>query len=115
MKAAVIAALITVSSGAPHAQTPTQSHADHHDSKAAANAAADAALADGEIRRIDREQQKITLRHGELKRLGMPPMTMVFRVADASWIDQFKVGDKVRFDADNINGAYTIVKLERAP
>jgi Cu/Ag efflux protein CusF len=45
----------------------------------------------------------------------MPPMTMVFQLAYPIWIDQFKVGDKVRFAADKVNGAYTVVKIEKTP
>jgi Cu/Ag efflux protein CusF len=72
-------------------------------------------LAEGEIRRIDRDQRKMTLRHGELRSLDMPPMTMVFQLADPTWAEQFKVGDKIRFAAEKINGAYTVVKIEKAP
>jgi Cu/Ag efflux protein CusF len=80
----------------------------------AANDATDE-RASGEVRRIDKEQRKITLRHGEIKRLGMPPMTMVFQVRDPSWLDRVKVGDKVSFQAENINGAYTVTDLQVAP
>ena len=48
--------------------------------------AAPPALADGEVRKIDKEQGKITLRHGEIKHLDMPPMTMVFVVKDKSML-----------------------------
>ena len=54
---------------------------------------------DGEVRKIEKAQGKITLRHGELKALDMPPMTMVFRVSSPTMLDNLAVGDRVRFDA----------------
>jgi Cu/Ag efflux protein CusF len=86
------------------------------DAKAGATAtsAADAALADGEVRKIDRSALKITLRHGPLPNLDMPPMTMVFRVQDAALLDSVKVGDKVRFKATKEGGAFVVIELRRA-
>ena len=66
---------------------------------------------DAEVMKIDKPQQKITLKHGEIKNLDMPPMTMVFRVQDAGMLDAVKVGDKVKFDADKVGGQYTVTKL----
>jgi Cu/Ag efflux protein CusF len=66
---------------------------------------------DAEVLKIDKAQQKITLKHGEIKNLDMPPMTMVFRVQDTAMLDAVKVGDKVKFDADKVGGQYTVVKL----
>jgi len=74
-----------------------------------------AADADGEVRRIDKAQAKITLKHGEIKNLEMPPMTMVFRVSDASVVGDLKPGDKVRFQAEQVNGAYHVKQIEKAP
>ncbi|MBQ5939482.1 MULTISPECIES: copper-binding protein [unclassified Massilia] len=85
-----------------------------HDGDGHARPAATAELADGEVKKIDRETGKITLRHGELKNLNMAPMTMVFRVKDAAMLDQVKAGDKVRFSADRVNGALTVVQLQAA-
>ena len=64
-----------------------------------------------EVMKIDKAQQKITLRHGEIKNLDMPPMTMVFRAQDPAMLDAVKVGDKVKFDADKVGGQYTVTKL----
>ena len=76
---------------------------------------AQAQCTDAEVMKIDKAQQKITLRHGEIKNLGMPPMTMVFRVADASLLGDLKPGDKVRFRAEQVSGAYHVQHIERAP
>ncbi len=70
--------------------------------------------ADGEVRRIDKSQAKITLKHGEIKSLDMPPMTMVFRVKDPKWLDRLAVGDKVRFKAVNDAGTFTVTEIEAA-
>lgn len=71
-------------------------------------------MTDGEIRRIDKEQGKMSIRHGPLVNLDMPAMTMVFVVTDRAWLDQFKVGDKVRFHADKIGSQYTVTRIEPA-
>ena len=85
-----------------------------HDDHGHAHAAAATEMADGEVKKVDKESGKITLRHGELKNLKMAPMTMVFRVKDAAMLDQVKAGDKVRFMADRVNGALTVVQLQPA-
>jgi Cu/Ag efflux protein CusF len=71
-------------------------------------------MADGEVRKVDKDAKKITLRHGELKQLDMPPMTMVFQVKDPSLLDKVKAGDKVRFRAQNSGGAFFLTELEVA-
>ena len=71
-------------------------------------------MADGEIRKVDKEAAKLTIRHGELKDLGMQPMTMVFRVQDKAMLDQVVAGDKVRFSAARVDGALTVTTIETA-
>lgn len=71
-------------------------------------------VVDAEVRKIDTEQQKITLRHGEIANLNMPPMTMVFRVQDPALLQKVKPGDKVRFTADEPGGTLTVLSLEPA-
>nr|MCU0967754.1 copper-binding protein [Rubrivivax sp.] len=66
-------------------------------------------------RKIDKAQGKLTLRHGEIKSLDMPPMTMIFRVADPAMLDRVAVGDKVRFDAAKVDGNYTVTAITKAP
>lgn len=74
----------------------------------------EAPQAEGEVRKIDREQGKLTLRHGPLKNLDMPAMTMVFRVADPKLLDSLKEGDQVRFTAEKRDGVYTVVAIQPA-
>lgn len=77
-------------------------------------AQASAELSNGEVRRIDKDAQKLTIKHGELKNLDMPPMTMVFRVKDPAMLDKIKAGDKIRFRAEKIGGTYTVTAMEHA-
>lgn len=71
-------------------------------------------LTDGEVRKVDAAQNKITLKHGEIKHLDMPPMSMVFQVKDPALLAKVKPGDKVRFIADRIDGVYTVTAIELA-
>ncbi|ELX08368.1 MULTISPECIES: copper-binding protein [Oxalobacteraceae] len=80
----------------------------------AAASATQAAMSDGEIKKVDREAGKLTIKHGELKNLGMPGMTMVFKVQDPAMLDKVKQGDKVRFVADKVGGALTVTAIEAA-
>jgi Cu/Ag efflux protein CusF len=79
-----------------------------------AQAATDA-YTQAEVRRVDRDGRKITLKHGEIKSLAMPPMTMVFQVSDPAMLDTVKAGDTVRFKAIERSGTYVVTALERAP
>jgi Cu/Ag efflux protein CusF len=79
---------------------------------ATARTASATSMSDGEVRKVDPETKKITLRHGPIQNLGMPPMTMVFQVKDPAMLDQVKAGDKVKFNADKVNGAYIVTRIE---
>ena len=89
-----------------------QSAADHarHDATIVAQAAT---LTDGEIRRVDKEAKKLTIKHGPIQNLDMPAMTMVFQVKDPAMLDQVKAGEKIRFEAEKIGGAYTVTRIEK--
>ena len=81
-------------------------------------AAADAGAppsTEGEVRKVDKAAGKITLKHGPITNLDMPGMTMIFRVSDPALLDKVKAGDKVRFTAEKVDGALTIVRMEAAP
>ena len=69
-------------------------------------------LTDGEIRKVDKEAKKLTIRHGPLENLGMPAMTMVFQVKDLAMLDTLKAGDKIRFIADKDGSSYIVTRLE---
>ena len=107
------ALLALLGGGAPLAFA--QADHDAHHGGASAPAEADAKLAEGTVKKIDKAAGKVTLAHGPLPHLGMNmAMTMVFRVKDAAWLDQMTAGEKIRFAADNPGGVMTVVKFEPA-
>nr|WP_034297282.1 copper-binding protein [Herbaspirillum sp. RV1423] len=69
----------------------------------------------GEIRKVDVDAGKITIRHGEIPNLDMPAMTMVFRAASPDMLNQVKTGDQVLFTAKKNNGALTVTTIEVLP
>lgn len=110
------AAVLLVSASAA-TWASNHSHAGHSAPAPAGTPAATPAakalpMAEAEVRRVDTAGKKISLRHGEIKNLDMPPMTMVFQVSDPAMLDKVKAGDKVRFTADQVNGAYTVMSIE---
>ena len=75
-------------------------------------AAKGAEMTSGEVRKVDLEAQKITLKHGEIKNLEMPGMTMVFKATTLSLLDKVKAGDKVNFAAEKRDGAFVVTAIE---
>ncbi len=71
------------------------------------------AMAEGVVRRIDLENNKITIRHGELKALDMPPMTMVFIAKQPALLKALEPGDQVEFEAFKINDQYFVGKIKK--
>ena len=113
MKAITLAAAVAALAAGPAA---AQMHHHAHPSRAPATVAqaTPATLADGEVRKVDKDAGKITLKHGPIKSLDMPPMTMVFQVKDRAFLDKVKAGDKVRFSAEEKAGAYVVTSIEAA-
>ena len=72
-------------------------------------------MTDGEVRKVDFEGGKVTLKHADIKSLDMPAMTMVFVVKDKAMLDKLKAGDKIRFKAVNDAGKFTVVEIQPAP
>jgi Cu(I)/Ag(I) efflux system periplasmic protein CusF len=71
-----------------------------------------ATMADAEIRKIDAENLKITLKHGEIKSLDMPAMTMVFQIKEAALLKDVKVGDKIKFAAEKQGRNYVVTEIQ---
>ncbi len=112
MKRFVTTTLIaTLGLAAPAIALAQPDHAAHHGG-ASAPAAADAKLADGTVKKIDKSAGKLTIAHGPLASLNMPPMTMVFRAAEPGLLEQVKVGDKIRFAVERVGGALTVTAVE---
>lgn len=96
----------------PFSVQAASSHDSHHGGMQMASADAAAQMSDGEVRKVDKDAKKITIKHGDLKNLGMPPMTMVFQVKDPALLEQVKAGDKISFVADKVGGQLTVTQIE---
>ena len=105
---AIFIALGTVLAAPAWAQKPADDHSPHH----AGAQKPSAPLAEGEIRKVDKAAKKITLKHGPIPNIDMPAMTMVFPVKDPALLDRAKPGQKVRFQAEMINGVATVTQIE---
>jgi len=80
----------------------------------ASPALAQTALIDGTVTKVDASASKITIKHGPIKKFDMDEgMTMVFAVKDKSLLDKAKVGDKIKFDAENVNGQFVVTKIQK--
>jgi Cu(I)/Ag(I) efflux system periplasmic protein CusF len=85
---------------------------DHGHTQARADTTAPAT--EGEVRKVDKAGGKVTIKHGEIKALNMPPMTMVYPVTDVAMLDKVKAGDKVQFTAINDGGKLTVTGMKPA-
>ena len=110
-KALLLAAILAT---APvHAQQTSADHAAHHPAPAAASPA-EGAMSEGEVRKVDLDAKKITLRHGPIPNLDMPPMTMEFEVDDRAPLQTLKAGERIRFLVEQRNGKMVITRIEPA-
>ena len=112
MKTFVISAAAIVFALPITGQAANDPHSHHQATKTAA--APVTAMVDGVVKKIDKKAGKVTLSHGPLTNLNMPPMTMAFAVKDAAWLDSLKESAKVRFMAERVDGVFTVVHLEPA-
>ena len=93
---------------AVYAQDKHHSHAD------AVSAVSASHMAEGEIKKINRDNKKMTIKHGDIKSLDMPGMTMVFQIRDNSILQTFKAGDKVKFVIEKLDGAFVVTSMQLA-
>ena len=87
-----------------------QGHAGH----GTMGAAQSTSKVEGEIRKVDKAAGKVTIKHGEIKQMGMPPMTMMFPVRDKALLDKVKEGDKVLFTLASEGGNMVVTAIEPA-
>jgi Cu/Ag efflux protein CusF len=106
-----LAVIATLLSAAPFGVYAASDSAASASPSATSSASADA-MSEGEIRKVDKDAKKITIKHGELKNLDMPAMTMVFQVKDPAMLDKVKQGDKVSFVAEKVGGQFTVTQIE---
>lgn len=109
-----ITALLLLASLALAGPSTAQTASEHESHHPAADQPVAADLTDGEVRKIDRETGKITLKHGVIKNLDMPGMTMVFQVKDKTLLDKIQIGDKVRFRVETGNGKFLVTDIQPA-
>lgn len=69
-------------------------------------------MTDGEVRKVDKNAQKITIKHGTIKHLDMPPMTMVFQARDPAMLEKIQKGDKVKFKAAMDGSAMIVTEIQ---
>ena len=110
-KIIVTSTLLAMLGAAAPAAFAQAEHGVHHGS-ASAPAEAEAKLAEGTVKKIDKSAGKLTIAHGPLETLGMPPMTMAFHAAEPGLLDQVKVGDRIRFAVEKVRGALTVTAVE---
>jgi Cu(I)/Ag(I) efflux system periplasmic protein CusF len=72
-------------------------------------------MAEAEVRKVDKDAKKVTLKHGPIKNLDMPSMTMVFQVRDPALLDKLVAGEKIMFTAEQLQGAMVVTSVEKAP
>ena len=115
----MLLAALTLTLSAPLAARADQKHHPAAAAGATATATAPATaaatdLTDAEVRKIDLEAGKITLKHADIKSLDMPAMTMVFGVKEKAMLDKLKTGDKIKFKAINDGGKFTVTEIQPA-
>ncbi|MDB5855325.1 MAG: transporter [Herminiimonas sp.] len=103
IKAVFAASLMLSSVAGAHAQSP----------QAGATAAVPESMSTGEVKKVNKDAGKLTIKHGPLENLGMGAMTMAFRVQDPVTLEEVTVGDKIRFVAEAPNGKLTVTKLKK--
>ena len=84
---------------------------DHGNHVAAAAAGQETTMSEGEVKKVDKDTGRLTIKHGPLENLDMPGMTMVFGVKDASTLDALKTGDKIKFVAEKLEGRFVVTQL----
>jgi Cu/Ag efflux protein CusF len=106
---ATLALIAALGFGLPAFGQSSTDHSAHHGASADA-----AALVDGEVRKVDKDAKKLTIKHAPIPNLDMPAMTMVFQVKDPAMLDQVAAGDKIKFGAEKLGGAFTVTTLKKA-
>ncbi len=106
MKTSILLAAMVLGALVPHAAVAQKVDTPAHATEVVSMTA-------GVVKKLDNDQRKITLQHDALENLGMPPMTMVFHIANESQVEKVKVGDRVMFRAERIDGAFVVTRLKK--
>lgn len=108
----LLAGLLAIGSAGAFAQAAD--HSQHGAAASGAAASSSMAMTNGEVRKVDLEQGKVTLKHEAITNLDMPPMTMIFRVSDPEMLKSLKSGDKVSFHAESKDGGLVVTHIQAA-
>ena len=114
MKKTLTLIALAVIFSASTAQTTAQTTAPTTDKSTAAGPAMAKEMAEAEVRKVDKDSKKVTLKHGPIKNLDMPGMTMVFQVRDPALLDMLVAGEKIKFSAEQLQGAFVVTAVEKA-
>lgn len=109
----IVSAALALGAANASAQMEMHDHSQHNAMPAASKDDANV-LADGEVKKVDKDTGKLTVKHGPLANLNMPGMTMAFKVKDPAMLDQVKAGDKIRLRVERVNGVFTVTTLQAA-
>lgn len=112
-RAAVVAiSLILILAGVAGRSAFGQQERDGRQVGQTAPSTGDASVTQGEVRKVDKDAKKLTIRHGPIRNLDMPGMTMVFQVKDPAMLEKVKAGDRIGFVVENVGGALTVVRID---
>lgn len=116
MKLFSLFSLIALATVLPAAALAASEHAHDHGAAPATTAKpmASTPMSEGQVKKVDSSAAKITIAHGPLESLAMPAMTMTFVVKQPAELKKIKVGDKIRFIAEIVDGVMTVAHLEPA-
>ena len=113
MKKTISTVVFTLVFGSVSAQIAAPSTTTMADKPAASAPAIAKDMSEAEVRKVDKDTKKVTLKHGPIKNLDMPGMTMVFQVRDPALLDKLVVGEKIKFNAEQLQGAFVVTDVER--
>ena len=114
LKTLLILSTLLAGAASAHASSHASAPMIKGEGKTAMPMAASADMTEGEISKVDMDTKKITIKHGAIKNLDMPGMTMVFQVKDPAMLEKVKAGDKVRFKAEKAGGAIVVTDIQPA-
>ena len=112
LKTLLILSTLLAGAASAHASSHASAPMIKDDGKKAVPVADSPDMTEGEIRKVDMESKKVTIKHGAIKNLDMPGMTMVFQVKDPAMLEKVKAGDKVRFKAVKAGGAIVVTEIQ---
>jgi Cu(I)/Ag(I) efflux system protein CusF len=113
MKSVITVVAVTFLTAASVPAIAQSAHEGHHATSQGSNKTT-SKMSSGTVKKLDPATDRITIAHGPLENLNMPPMTMAFKVQDRAMLSMVKPGDKIDFNAADIDGTLTVTAIERS-